>query len=212
MESNREQMLSILDEFFTLRKASLIQSQENTPLEVMTITFDLSTTRTREQAFPISFPHKCIYVSTNYLADTNDTVQGVVPLKSKDVLSHEFPKAKGYLYWSAQSGKSISLVFFVKSDFKSGSFLLQNTNASFSSYTTNAVVSVSTTAVALTSTGNNSTFYNDGAHTVYVGSSGVTGATGLPIPSGSERTFNNSGTLYGITSSGTSTVRILSEA
>lgn len=52
--------------------------------------------------------------------------------------------------------------------------------------------------------------YNNGAATIYLGPSGVTAATGLPLTAGSSfRGSNINIALYGITSAGSSNVRVM---
>lgn len=82
---------------------------------------------------------------------------------------------------------------------------------------TEANVSVGTSATALysaTSTGARVTIYvNSGAGTVYVGDSGVTTTTGLPVAAGEffPIDLNAGEVLYGIVASSTSTVRVMSQ-
>lgn len=76
-------------------------------------------------------------------------------------------------------------------------------------------VTVGTTATLITAaapsqTRTSVTIYNNGASTVYLGTSGVTAAAGLPLPAGQSMEDDVSlGAWYGITSSGTVEVRVV---
>ncbi len=51
--------------------------------------------------------------------------------------------------------------------------------------------------------------YNFGSATVFYGPSGVTTATGFPLPAGAAATISTTGALYGIAASGTQTIGVM---
>jgi hypothetical protein len=53
------------------------------------------------------------------------------------------------------------------------------------------------------------TLYNNGSATVYVGASGVTTSTGIPLAPGAALTLNTTAAVYGIAASGTQTIGVL---
>ena len=67
-----------------------------------------------------------------------------------------------------------------------------------------------TAIVAAAATTRSFIIYNNGANTVYLGPNGVTAATGLPLTSGSSFDESNINiALYGITSAGSSDIRVM---
>ncbi len=52
------------------------------------------------------------------------------------------------------------------------------------------------------------TLYNSGSATVYVGASGVTTSTGMPLPAGASITLNTTAAIYGVAASGTQTIGV----
>ena len=52
------------------------------------------------------------------------------------------------------------------------------------------------------------TLYNFGSATVFFGVSGVTGATGMPLPAGSAVTLNTTAAIFGIAASGTQIIGV----
>lgn len=224
MDVNRQELKMIIEEVSKASQASIINSIENTPFEVIPLTLDLSTARTREQAFEISFPYRAIYISSatdastivNYIPDTNDTYQGALSLSLKDVLEFQNPKAKGYLFWEAQVGKSVTVVLFVKASFKSGSFVTQSVGGNSATRFTNRTPVTVTNALTLILAQNLSrvrvTLQNNGDDSIFIGGATVTTANGYNLASGETMTIsNNSGAIYGITTGANVDVRILED-
>lgn len=224
MQLNRDDLKAILSEINNVAQASIVNSIENTPFEVIPITLDLSTERTRSQAFELSFPYRAIYVSSatdastvvKYIPDTNDSYQGDLSLSLKDVLEFQQPKAKGYLYWEAQAGKSVTIVLFVKASFKSGSFVTQSVGGNSATRFTNrspvTVTNALTSILAQNLSRVRVTLQNAGGDSIFIGGATVTTANGYNLASGEKMVIeNNSGAIYGITTGANVEIRILED-
>lgn len=210
----QESAQAVVDLANQLKKASVFISTTQKPFGVQSITLDLSTARLQTQAFRVGFPFKSVYVSaaTDVLANvvlvptTQDSYQSGIPFKLNDSWTMDEPTAQAYIYWSAQSGKTITLHFFVESEFRSGS-QISVTGGGVSviegSTTTTALVDLTaataTSVLAADSTRKCATIQNNTGADIWVGGSSVsnTGANlGYKVPSGGTFIFKNTGTLY----------------
>ena len=204
-----------------LTNAQVRDFQSNPQSLFQRLTFDLTTARTEADAYPVPFGFKCVYVEL--ATDTSTTINlkpntkisnvGYMSLGRKDVLDFESRLNGAFLYWSAQSAKSITLVFMFDASFKSGSQISQNSGgvsinegSSFDAQT--RVTLAATTAAAIfpantdrkVGVGEN----NSGAD-IYVGSATVTnsGATrGILLPHGGQIIWKNTAALYGYSVAG----------
>lgn len=215
---------AILDDFYKADKASIAQSNSNTPFELKTITIPLDNEVARTSAYRIGFPFKSLYVAqatdanvtVNFVPDSNDIYQDAVPLSNKDSLTFDTAKGEAYLYWGAQPAKTITLCFFIRGQFKSGSYLTQAIGSSASSLTLRNPVTVNTSATLVASsnaTRTAMTLYNSGATDCYIGNSTVTTSNGILLASGERvKITQNISAYYAIVSAGTTTIRILEES
>lgn len=216
-------ILSGLKESFN---AALVISKSDTPYEVRSFTIDLTTKRERNQAQEVNCPHKSFYVvsasdtsvKVNMVPDTKDDYQEPIPLTLRDSGFYQQPKTKAFFYWDAQPNKTVTILFFVSLEFRSGSNVTQVS----SSVEGNAISNLTPVACDTTAGGTlilaqdlNAkvvNMINMGPSDVYIGDLNVTAAIGFPILAGQSFKFKNTSAVYGITSSGTATIRILKES
>lgn len=196
-----------------LQDAELFSKQEN-PFTVQTITIPLDTARDVGNPLTLNIPHRSIYVQD--ATDVNVTVS--VQMQSRDSINSTFAIRKNdawtndsiipqiNLSWSAQAGKTITLVFFYNTEFRSGSQIsvtgggvLVSEGSSFVDArqtlapTTAAVVFSSDSTRAL------GVIQNTSGASIWVGASTVTnsGSTvGLEVPANGVFEWRNTGALY----------------
>jgi len=194
--------------------ASIFEGNTARPFEIQGVTLDLSTAKDPSDPFKINFPFKSIYISTatdtgvsvNFRPNSRDSFQTSVPLSLKD--SHIFTKpiSGGFLDWSAQSGKTITILFFLSSEFRSGSQisvtsggLVINEGTSVTTSPLTLVAATSTQVVAADTTRKNLVVQNNTGADVWFGPVGVTntGATlGIKVGAGGSFVWKNTAALY----------------
>lgn len=213
-------------------QAAILQGGTETPFEVQSITLALDTARLSTDPFPIGFPHRSILIQTatdssvyvNYRPNTQDSVQSSIKLDLNSSLVFPRSLAKGFLDWPAQAGKSITLIFMVSGELRTGKNVsLQGGTVSIGEGTTcvtSAKASVATGAGAILLAQNANrlvaTIQNQGGSSIYVGDSTVTIPTGanpgIEIPPGGYFTWKNAAALYATASAANASIAILTEA
>lgn len=182
---------------------------------IQKIVIALDTEYTEQNPFPVPFPFRSVFVSaatdtsvTVYLRPNQpDPSSEDVPLTKKDSIDFSEAIAKGFLFWTAQPGKSITLHFFRDAAFRSGSQISQNSGGVSVSEGSNVGVPArkALTPGAAVSIAQNTnrfalTVYNDSPDTVYwAGDNTVTdsGATkGMPLAPGASIKFLNTAAVY----------------
>lgn len=206
--------------------ASLIQAQADAQLEIISLTLDLTTARLATDPFVIGFPFRSVFireatdqlVNVNMRVNSRDSMQGSVAIKLNDSFTLPRIVKSGYLHWSAQSGKSITLVFFLSGEFRSGSQLsltAGGTAISEGSSVTNATKTLTAGAASVIFTANTlrkvGMARNTLGETIYLGPAGVDASTGFPWAVGEVLSYKNTAALYGYTVGG-GTLNILEEA
>jgi hypothetical protein len=206
---------SLLDRAGELGQAQILEGSTQAPLSIIPLTLALDTARLSSDPYKIGFPFKSIYVSAatdattsvNFKPVTRDEVQGAIPLTLKD--AHSFQKMinQGFLYWSAQPGKTITLMLLVDSEFRSGSQInLTAGGVSVTEGSSSTLVSVNlsaaTAAIIVPQNVSRfaSTIQNQTGGDLWIGDSTVTnaGATqGIKIANGDSVNWRNTGALYG---------------
>lgn len=194
-----------------------LNSGSSGTIEQQVFAVDLTTARPEEQALAVPFAFRSLYLRD--ATDNNcflylkpysmDTHEGSSKMRNKDLWeSGDFPCPKAYLWWPAQSGKSITLEFHVRSRVVPGNAQVSVSNTDGSSATSFAYKSVTTTAAALLAADTDrkiSTIQNQGSVSIYVGGSTVTApsgaAPGIEILAGASLQWRNTGALYAITAS-----------
>lgn len=180
-------------------------------------------------------PFQSVYVAnaTDILTTVNLRLaskaqqNGSIPLIRKDVLTNDDgPWAGGYLDWTAQAGKTITLIFMKRGKFVSGSQISQisggTTQSDGSTFTRTVVSLTGAAAVSLfpaDSTMIKRSAFNDLGFDLFVGdvntiTDGVAGATstkGFRWPTGTPLVSQNTGVLYCYNPGVTASVVVLAE-
>lgn len=213
----RESVAMVLSAAEALTKAKIFEGSTQKPFGVQSVTFDLSTAVLSTAPKRIGFPFKSVYVSAatdvlatvNMIPQTQDSYQSAVPLKQNDSWTIEYPVSEAFLYWTAQAGKTITLHFFVESEFKSGSqisvtgggvSIIDGSTITGPTRVTLAATTATIIAPSL-STRKKCTIQNKTGADLYIGGAtigAVGGATeGIKIPIDGIITWQNTGALYG---------------
>lgn len=207
----------ILEEWRRLKSAQIYRASTVKPFSVQTITLDLTTAKLATDPFKIGFPFKSVYISSatdttvnvNMQVNTRDSYQSSIPLYLNDSWVSDEELSEAYLYWSAQSAKSITLTLFVDSEFRSGKqisvtgggvTIVDGSSISGPTRVTLAATTATIIAPAL-SNRKKCTIQNKSGADLYIGGStigAVGGATeGIKIPNDGIIYWQNTGALYG---------------
>lgn len=108
--------------------AAIMAAQADRSLETVVITIALDTATPIQTPYRVSFPFRSVFVRSatdssvqvSLRPNTSDSIQGDIPLKNNDSIVFPSPLAEAYLTWTAQAGKSMTLVFFVSGEFRTG--------------------------------------------------------------------------------------------
>ena len=214
--------------------ASVRSASDTIPVRQQRITLDLTTAAAKGNPYKIGFPFTAIRVETatdndvnvrlSLNADTDQQIDNYTKLVKNDSMEFSAPQNNGWLTWTAQSGKSITLILYVDVAFRSGT---QTSTLSGgvvitagSGMTPQTKVSVLTTATLLfaaSTTRYKNTIQNIGSNDVYI--SGINTVTigsgilpGILLQPGDTYEWINSGACYGIADGAASTVSINTEA
>lgn len=214
-----DQILQRADE---LKRARIQNDIAQRPFQVQRLVLDLTSARLETDPLIISFPFRSIFVqdatdngvSVNFRPTTTDSIQSYFGLKKNDSWNVDTAISRGYLHWSAQSGKTITLIFFTDAEFKSGSQISVNSGGvaisegSVADATTRVTLAATTAAaiapanadrnVCLLENATGADLYVSGANTVT--DSGAT--RGIKIASGDYFEWRNTAALYGYSVAG----------
>jgi hypothetical protein len=205
-------------------KAYIERAAQLNPTAIRVQTFDLATAPLN--SISVGFAWKSCYIVSGTDASCNILIRpfsdsennDYVPMSLKDVLSFDNPINKCFVNWTAQLGKTITVVFFTDAKFTSGSFLNEvSSTVDGNSINEFAPVTVSTTAAnAINSTVRNViNIVNEGPDDCYIGGSGVSAVSGsergLFLAAGNERQYKNTAAVYAA-SLGTSVIRFQTES
>lgn len=197
-----------------LDNAAIRNSRANPATLIQVVTLDLSTAKTEADPYKIGYPFKTIYVASASDASANANMKlatrnvgaGAVPLYLKDVIEQELPIDGAFLHWSAQSGKTMTLVIFLESSFRSGSQVSSTAGGvsinDGSSFTMGLVTIAAAAATALFATNFNrkvSYVQNILGTSIWVGDASVdnSGAgCGIEIQPGDTFVWRNTAALY----------------
>lgn len=195
-------------------KARILTGINSSLFEVQKVVIDLTSARLETNPYEIKFPFKSFWVqdatdsnvSVSFKPGTVDQYQSAFEIQKNDSWSSDYPTTAAFLHWSAQSGKSITIIFFVSSEFKSGT---QQTVTSGGVSITNgdaistAVVTLAAAtaaaAFAASTTRKRGLLQNNSGASIWIGPSTVTnsGATlGLEVQAGDTYAHNNASALY----------------
>lgn len=223
---DKETSNMILDAAREIQRARIFEGSTQRPMTVQKLTLDLTTAVLETRPYKIGFPFKSIYVQTasdvyvsvDVKLQTSDSLQSSFPMKLNDSFINEFPISEAYLSWSAQSGKSITFIFFIESEYRSGSQISVtgggvsiNDGSTITGPTRVTLTAATAGIIAPADTlRKTATLYNDSGADIFIGDSTVTnaGATkGIPWPNGTLIYFRNTGVLYGYSVAGGNVIR-----
>lgn len=227
---NNQDAKNILQPSRDLANARVRDLQSNPQSLFQRLSLDLTTAKTEANALKIGFGFKCIYVElatdTSTLVSFKPSVRSqnvsYLQLGRKDVIDFDHRIDGGFLFWSAQAAKTMTLVFILEASFKSGSQISQNSggvsiNEGSAVGAPTAVTLAAATAAAILPSDLDrkvSTLQNNTGADLWVGSATVTnaGATmGIKIASGQTLVWKNTAALYGYSVAG-GTVNYMTES
>lgn len=209
---------------FLKSDAYLEDLKKNCRSEILVLNYSLTTEVTEANAIRIGYPFQSLYVleasdAATYVQiklDTNNQYEGNLKLFKKDSCSFPYQHRDAFIYWPAQSGKSLTLILFVTGMFKPGSFYAEISSAVEANSITNvAPVNVGGSATAILAQDLNrkvAILYNAGSNIVYIGASSVTTANGIPLAPSGSISYKNTAAIYGITGGTTESVRVQTES
>lgn len=201
-------------------KAQLFRNNTNAPFAVQTIVIPLTTARNANDPYIIKVPFKSIYVqdatdvntTVNVRVMSTDTYQSSFIMRKNDVIATGSMINQIALDWSAQSGKTITFVFFTDAEFRSGSQISVTGGGVFlsegSSFTDSVqALTAATAAIVFPSDSTRALgiIQNLTGLPIYVGPSTVTasGATiGYEVAPNATYEWRNTAVLYAISTPG----------
>ncbi len=201
------------------RAADIRRRSDQVPASIQRVYLsadELGTARPEGNPYKIPFPFngfhvedatdQTVQVRLSLDAPTIQSIGNYKTLKLNDSSIFNEVVSAAFLTWTAQTGKTCTLVFFVDVDFKPGSQLSLTAGgvsiSSGSAVSTSVVTLAAAAATALfaqVSTRKQGTWINDTGIDQYIGPLGVTatGATkGLKIPNGTPVIWQNTAALY----------------
>lgn len=220
----------IIQDINLRQKAGILRSSDQRPKLSVRVPIELDTARSASDPLVIIQPFNGFYVEA--ATDSSVSVKmglGSVDRYNTDNYSTLKENDAAYspeeirgctLFWDAQAGKSITLVFYVGVEFRPGSLLsvitggvtiLEGTaitQAGLGAGGASSSVSVTTTATQLLASDSSrkvAKMFNPGVD-LWVGNASVTAGIGLYWPSGSWLTVKNTAAIYAIAAAGSSSV------
>jgi len=201
--------------------ASLKLSKDGIQPPVKSLTINLGELITNPKLFAIPFNCVAVRDATDgncfvklRFSDQDPSQDYVVMKKGQKLNFQDFAIAQVFIDFPQQAGKSITLDFFFGADFESNitqsiSNILDGTSISQVSPVT--VTNTATLIFNINLNRGSITILNNGSEIVYIGDATVTTSTGMPVQPSEKITLHNTGSLYGITATGTSEIRIIEE-
>lgn len=217
-----DQVAKLLNMADLVERARIFEGKTQKPFAVQAVTLDLSTARLETNPYRVNFPFRSVYVQDTTDRSTeisvklisDDSIQSAFKLRQNDALSNSYPFPGAVFYWDAQASKSITLVFFIDAEFRSGKIITQSTggvtlsDGSTFGPPTRVTLSAATAAVILPANPDRITATvqnNTGADLFIAGDNTVTnsGATrGISVSNGEKIVVRNTAALYGYSVAG----------
>ena len=215
-----ESVANLLNALASSDQAKIFQDNTEKPFKVQEVFVDLSSERNEADPFPINIPFKSLYVqeATDTFANvqvrlgSNDSYQSKFKIRQNDVWVSEYPNGKAFLSWEAQPNKTMKIVLFVDSEFRSGS-QISVTGGGVSIKTGSTQLQTPTTLGAATTlsllsndpTRSYALIQNVSGAPIWVGAAGVTNAgasRGIEIPNMATFEWSNTAELFGYSAGG----------
>jgi hypothetical protein len=213
----------VLDKAREVDQAKLFENTTQRPFHFYQIVYALDTATKAGQEIKIGFPFKGITVrqatdstcSVNIRIGAQDAINPDIQLRQNDAINFDEPINEAYLSWSAQTGKSITLLFAIDAVLNIGVATTAITGGIFQQDGTAAAAIASVTLSAATaaaiapalSTRKTCTLVNNTGATIYLGgdstvTADTTATGGIPVPAGSTFLWRNTAALYAISTPG----------
>lgn len=195
--------------------ASISYGNESREQTVLKYVIDLSVARSADNPREINFPFRSIFAEAGSDRDaflyvkpgTREDVQSPFRIGFRDSWARDHAVPRAFLHWDAQPGKTITLLFFTDSEFRSGSqvttvsggvTLLEGSALTQSN--SNLSATTATQIFASSSTRKTGIFQNKSGASVWVGPSSAvldTGANrGYEVADGDSFIWRNSAALF----------------
>lgn len=217
---------AILNKAQQVDKANVFRSNTQHPFSIQSVTLALDTAQLIGTPYKLNFPFKSLYVvaatdtatTVSMQPSTVDSYQSSVPLKLNDAMNFDAAQSNCVITWTAQSGKSITLVFFVDASFRSGSQvttfaggLAIQEGSAFTTAVVALVANTATSVAAALGTRKVATIQNNTGANVWFGGSSVsnTGAnTGIMVAPGNSLVWKNTAQLFALSVAGGNVVNM----
>lgn len=203
-----------MNEFFRKGNLETQYSADNKPYEVYTVPLDLTVAKSEHEPKKIGFPFRSVFVMN--CSDPSAIVKlklhgqeigiNAIDLTQKDSFNFGQRVAAGYLYWDAQPGVTMTLMFSVSAEVRSGSQISVNSGGvsinSGSSHTTTVVELVAANTGLLIPqdlTRKQATWTNESGAEAFVGPATVTNSgadKGFRVAPGDTLVWQNTSALY----------------
>lgn len=211
---------AVLRDSKTRNQAEIFDDSNSSLFEIQSITLDLTTARETGNPYKISMPLRSVFVRdasdsntfVNFFPSTVDSYQSAAKLTLNDSLEFGRQLSGANLTWDAQAGKSVTLIFFVSSFFRSGSQVSQTAGgiaiidgSSFEQSVVSLTAATATVIVSQDTTRKQLTLTNESGADVWVGNSLVVNsgsARGFKVANGAIFTWRNTAALYGYSVAG----------
>lgn len=219
-----------IDDALAQNKADIRRNSDLRPRLALPVVIALDTARDWRNPYQINTPFDGFYVagatdavttvSMTLGTDSSNADKNTFPLKASDAAKLSSPVKGALLTWSAQTGKTITIVFFLGIDFKSGSYLNQFVGSTSIINGTSVVTGTLAAGGASASvTVTNAAavqlcpinlvraelvFYTD--QSIWIGDAAVAVGRGVLINAGERFSFQNTGALYAIAVGANATV------
>lgn len=225
-EFTAEEVNLILQRANEVNRASVFEGSTQRPFEVQSMTLDLSTARLETDPLRIGFPFKSVfvrsatdvYVEVSMRPISRDSFQSAVPLKYNDSLVFERQISGAFLHWTAQASKSITLLFFVSSEFRSGSQVSQTgggvsiiDGSSFSTAVVTLGAASATLVAAQDTTRKQCTIQNNSGNDIWFGGSSVSSSganLGYKVAANDTFIWRNTAALYAYSAAGGDVLKV----
>lgn len=215
MKTDQDTVFDLIIRDLQDKKSAIIDYQnKNKPVVAHKITVDLGTARAENDPMVVNFSFRSVYVQTAtdpaaliYLKPvTKEDLQPAIEFNIKDSWSVDHQISKAFLHWPAQVGKTVTLMFFPQSEFRSGSQLSVNSGGftlnDGSAFTLTNLALPQVAATQLVASNFNrkvATIKNETVGSIFIGANNVTdgGATkGFEITPTETFQWRNTSALY----------------
>lgn len=217
---NPNESRNLLNSVRQVDRASIFEGNTQKPFNFQSVTLDLSVAQLDTNPKLFNFPFKTLYVQSttdsstfvDFKPNAVETYQSKLSLGQNDVLTFADPIASCSLSWTAQPGKSITLIFLVNGELRSGKLISVTSGGvsitdgtNFTRTVTTLVGAVATSILASNSNRTVASIKNNTGAVLYVGESTITnaGATqGFEVGIGQVFQWRNTAQLYAYSAAG----------